>query len=207
MSKLLFLILVNAVFLFPHKNLASSSSNPRLDEIQFEFKISFIHDLILNKGVNCTDIIDYFLERAFTYNPKLNAIISFNPNAKAEALRQDAYFRENKTPIGKLHCIPTLVKDNIDVSGMATTAGIRALRNSVPLEDALVVDRLRKEGAIVLAKTNLAELAQGEDDSETGGRCNNPFDFERTCAGSSTGSGAGIAAGLGIYLRDSHSLF
>jgi Asp-tRNA(Asn)/Glu-tRNA(Gln) amidotransferase A subunit family amidase len=68
----------------------------------------------------------------------------------------------------------------------------------VPLKDALVVERLRKEGAIVLAKTNMAELAMYNMDSEMGGLCKNPFDLSRTCGGSSTGTGAAISAGLGV---------
>lgn len=178
------------------------SLDHHLQQKQFQFKISYIHDLIFNKGLNCTQIIDYFLERALAYNPKLNAIIAFNPNARAEALKLDldrAKTTHARATVGKLHCIPTLIKDNIDVAGMATTGAIRAFRHSIPLVDALVVERLRREGAIVLAKANMVELAIGiVEDTEMGGLCNNPFDLRRSCSGSSSGSGAGVAAGLAV---------
>jgi amidase len=85
---------------------------------------------------------------------------------------------------------------------MPTTGGITALRNSVPLKDALVVERLKKEGAIILAKANLFELAgtlnPPDESSEMGGICHNPFDLTKTCGGSSSGTGAGIASGMAI---------
>lgn len=167
----------------------------------FQFKISYIHHLILNKNVSCSSIIDYFLERAYTFNPKLNAIIAFNPRAKAQAIALDIAFanKNKKYLVGELHCIPTLVKDNIDVVGMATSGGIRAFRNSRPLRDSVVVERLRAAGAIVLGKANMVELAVGVvETSEMGGLCHNPFDLTRTCSGSSSGSAAGIAGGLAI---------
>ena len=162
------------------------------------FKISTIHDKIKN-GTKCLDIIDYFLNRSHTYNSKLNAIISYNPLARLEAQQLDEYYANKTKLIGKLHCIPTIVKDNIDIKGMPTTGGLNALRNSIPNQDAYVIKRLRSEGAIFIAKSNLIELAYGySDKSETGGLCHNPFDFNKTCCTSSSGSGAATAAGLSI---------
>lgn len=164
----------------------------------FEFKVSFVHDLIENKNWKCTDIINYFHQRAYKYNPKIHAIINFNPNAIAEAISIDDNYRVNKKLVGRLHCIPILVKDIIDVQSMPTTGGIKALRNSVPNKNAVIIDRLKNEGAIVLAKANLAEMAFSEYNSETGGECKNPWDTTRTCSRSSSGSGAGIAAGMAV---------
>jgi aspartyl-tRNA(Asn)/glutamyl-tRNA(Gln) amidotransferase subunit A len=95
------------------------------------------------------------------YNPNVNAIISINPKALSKAVELDNYFFKNNKLSGKLHCIPIIVKDNIDVAGIATTAGVNALRNSVPNKNALVVDRLQAEGAIFISKGNLAEFAIG----------------------------------------------
>lgn len=164
----------------------------------FEFKISDLHSLIKSKTSNCTDIIDYFLKRSIKYNPLLNAIINYNPKALEEANLLDNHYQKHGTLIGKLHCIPLLVKDNIDVIGIPTTGGIRALRHSIPHKDATVIKRLKSEGAIVIAKANLAELAGEIYDSETGGSCKNPWDTSRSCGPSSTGIGAGISAGLAI---------
>lgn len=112
-SKIFGIILITVSSFCSFQYCSPLNTNNLSNDNEFIFKISYIHELIIKKGYNCTDIIDYFLERAYTYNPKINAIISFNPNAKAEALKQDIYYRENQKPIGKLHCIPTLVKDNI----------------------------------------------------------------------------------------------
>lgn len=161
------------------------------------FKISTIHNQI-KSGKNCSQIIDYFLKRCYTYNTNLNAIISFNPTARLDALKLDDYYAKNTKLIGKLHCIPTIIKDNIDISGMSTTGGIKALRYSIPNQDASIVKLLKAEGAILIAKSNLAELAHGNESSETGGRCHNPFEYIKSCGASSTGSGASIGAGLAV---------
>lgn len=164
----------------------------------FEFKVSSIHKLIQNRNATCKDIIKYFLERAYKYNPKLNAIINFNSKAISEAIELDKAYCLNEQFVGRLHCVPVIVKDNIDVKNLPTTGGIKALRYSIPNKDANVIARLRAEGAIVIAKSNLAEMAFGEYISETGGECKNPWDTSRTCSRSSSGSGAAIAAGMAI---------
>ena len=123
------------------------------------FKISTIHAKI-KSGKTCSEIIDLFLNRSYTYNRNLNAIISYNPLARLEAQKLDEYYMNNSKLIGKLHCIPTIVKDNIDVNTMHTTGGIKALRHSIPNQDATIVEKLKAQGAIIIAKTNLAELAQ-----------------------------------------------
>ena len=104
---------------------------------------------------------------------------------------------------GPLHGIPVLVKDNIDTSGPeGTTAGSLALALTRPVTDAVVVSRLRKAGAVVIAKTNLSEWANfrarrsSSGWSAAGGQCRNPHALNRSPGGSSSGSGAGVAAGL-----------
>ena len=168
-------------------------------DADFDFKIDSIHQLIRSRALNCSNVVDYFLDRAFHYNRMLHALITINSaQAKQQALDQDESFRLTNMLVGKLHCIPIVVKDNIDVAGLPTTGGIKALRYSIPNEDALVIQRLRREGAIVIGKTNLAELASGAEDSQTGGLCRNPFDLRRSCGPSSTGVGAGVAAAFGV---------
>lgn len=168
------------------------------NENYFEFKVSSIHNLIQNHNWTCVDVITYFLHRAHKYNRDLNVIISYNQKALTEAFYLDEYYDKNHKLASALHCIPVLIKDNIDVKGIPTTGGINALRYSIPNKDAVVVENLREFGAIILAKTNLVEMAFSFYNSETGGSCKNPWDKTRTCSRSSSGSGAAIAAGLGI---------
>ncbi|CAF1439555.1 unnamed protein product [Rotaria sordida] len=164
-----------------------------------EFKVSAIHELLRKGGWNCTDVIDYFIKRAVTYNPIIKALINFNPKAQIEAYDLDKFYHEKNVFKGQLHCIPFIIKDNIDVAGLPTTGGIKALRYSIPNKDAPVIDKLRKEGAIVIAKANMAEMAVGElENSEMGGQCLNPFDLKRTCGTSSSGSGGGISSAMAI---------
>lgn len=164
----------------------------------FEFKISYVHDLIVNKNWTCYDVVGVFLKRSYVYGPKLNAIVNFNSRALADALELDEYRAKYGRLKGKLHCVPVAIKDIVDVAGIATTGGILALRNSVPRKDAPVVEALREHGAIFVHKTNLGELANGFGPSETGSMCRNPFNLSLSCGGSSSGSGAAIATGMAI---------
>jgi amidase len=126
-----------------------------------DFSVKSVHDFLLDDSGSCSKVVDYFLERSYKYNPKLNAIITFNSRLKADALKIDEEYQKSGFK-GRLHCVPIIVKDNIDVKELPMTGGIKALRYSIPNRDALVVKRLKDEGALVLAKSNLAELAAGE---------------------------------------------
>ncbi len=167
---------------------------------QDQFKISFVHDSIRNRDTKCSEIIDFFLARAYKYNRDLKAIINYNPIARLQAQLLDEYYDKNSKLIGKLHCIPTIVKDNIDVKEIPTTGGLKALRYSIPNEDALIIKRLRQQGAIFIAKSNMVELGFAvHSSSETGnGSCQNPFDSSMSCGTSSSGSGVSVSAGLAI---------
>ncbi len=131
--------------------------------------------------------------------PKLHAIITLNPKALETAKQLDAERKAGKVR-GPLHGIPVVLKDNIDTFDMQTTGGSVLLEGSVPPDDAALVKKLRDGGAIILAKVNLGEFANGSQ-SSMGGQSLNPHDLTRTPAGSSGGTGVSIAAGyapLGI---------
>jgi Asp-tRNA(Asn)/Glu-tRNA(Gln) amidotransferase A subunit family amidase len=162
------------------------------------FNIEGIHNLILTKRANCSQITNYFLQRSKNYNRIIKAIISYNPKAMEEAAQLDVYYKTNHKLFGRLHCIPVLVKDNIDVKGIPTTGGIRALAQLIPRKHSVVVERLVNAGAIIISKANLKEMAEYNYDSEMGGECRNPFDLRHRCGESSSGSGAGIASGMAI---------
>jgi amidase len=139
------------------------------------------------------------LDRA---GPRLNAVIELNPDALKIA---DALDKERKTGKlrGPLHGIPILLKDNIDTGDqMQTTAGALALAGHRAAQDAFVAAQLRKDGAIILGKTNLSEWANFRSShsasgwSSRGGQTHNPYVLDRTPSGSSAGSGAAVAASL-----------
>ena len=136
------------------------------------------------------------------HGPRLRSVIATNGHALRDAHRSDAYRVQGLTR-GPLEGIPVLIKDNIETSdGMATTAGSEALANNIAMRDAPLVARLRKAGAIVLGKTNLSEWANFRSSSSisgwsgTGGLVKNPYTLDRSACGSSSGTGAAIAASL-----------
>jgi amidase len=132
--------------------------------------------------------------------PTLRAIIATNPDALAQARVSDARRRAGKT-LGPLDGVPVLIKDNIEtLDPMATTAGSLALKDNVTHRDAPVVAKLRGAGAVILGKTNLSEWANIRSTasmsgwSAVGGLVRNPYALDRTACGSSSGSGAAVAA-------------
>jgi len=135
--------------------------------------------------------------------PRLNAVLEVNPDALAIARALDQE-RRTKGPRGPLHGVPILLKDNIDTHDrMHTTAGSLALAGApAPPQDAFIVERLRAAGAVLLGKTNLSEWANLRSThsvsgwSGRGGLTRNPHALDRNCSGSSSGSGAAVAAGL-----------
>src|SRR5580698_885847 len=141
-----------------------------------------------------------YLQRIDHLNPALHAVITVNIDAQAEAAASDAA-RAANGPRGPLEGIPVLVKDNIGVAGMPTTAGSPALLGAEP-DDAFIVSRLRAAGAVIIAKANLSEWANFRSTHSTsgwstlGGQTANPYALDRNPSGSSSGSAAGVAAGL-----------
>src|SRR5262245_42563640 len=134
--------------------------------------------------------------------PRLRAVIETNPDALAIADALDAE-RKTKGPRGPLHGVPVLIKDNIDTGDkMLTTAGSLALVGAPAPRDAFVVERLRAAGAVLLGKTNLSEWANIRSTKSTsgwsarGGQVKNPYVLDRNPCGSSSGTGAAIAANL-----------
>ena len=134
--------------------------------------------------------------------PKLNSLISLNPDALAEAAALDAEVKA-KGPRGPLHGIPILIKDNIETADpIPTTAGSLALANNITHRDAPVVARLRAAGVVILGKTNLSEWANIRSRqsfsgwSGIGGLVKNPYALDRSTCGSSAGSAAAVAASL-----------
>ncbi|WP_237132221.1 amidase family protein [Pseudohongiella sp. O18] len=141
-------------------------------------------------------LVRMYLTRIEAYDkqgPAINAVLTMNPNAiaEAQALDQERLSQGRRSP---MHGIPVVIKDNLDTADMPTTAGSFMLKGSLPPDDAFVVKKLRDAGAIILAKLNLSEFASGDASNSIGGEIGNPHSDSRSPSGSSGGTGAAIAA-------------
>jgi amidase len=155
--------------------------------------------LMNSHRLNAVDLMNFYLRRIRQLNPTLHAVITVSPTALADARAADAARRSgDRRP---LLGIPIIVKDNIDTTGMPTTAGSWALAGSMP-SDAFIVQRLKAAGAIIIGKANLSEWANFRSApsssgwSGIGGQTNMPYVLDRNPCGSSSGSGVSAAADL-----------
>ncbi len=148
----------------------------------------------LEKGYLTSELlVTLYLERIETYDNEFNAINTINENALEEARTLDEE-RENGHVRSLLHGIPIVVKTNIDVRNLPTTAGAKALSDNIPLEDALAIKKLKEAGAIILASTNMSEFAFSAGNSNSSyGRVRNAFNTDYTPYGSSGGSAVAVA--------------
>src|SRR5581483_4126730 len=172
-----------------------------------EASITQLQAAMTSGQLSARDLVQAYLNRIHQLNPTLNAVIETNPNAISIATALDNE-RKAGHARGPLHGIPLLVKDNIATTdGMQTTAGSLALYNAKVPADAVLIQKLRAAGAIILGKANLGEWANFRDDeaetyplavgwSARGGSTNNAYDLSYTSWGSSSGSAAGAAASL-----------
>jgi amidase len=168
-----------------------------------ELTITAMQEAMRSGSLNARRLAELYLARIEAMDkrgPAINAMIELNPDALAIADALDRERRAGRTR-GPLHGIPIVIKDNIDTADrMRTSAGSLALAESVALRDAHVVRRLREAGAVILGKTNLSEWANFRSTHSTsgwsgrGGLTRNPYALDRNACGSSTGSGAAVAA-------------
>lgn len=168
-----------------------------------ELDIAGIHAGLESGQFTCVELVDAYLARIEAYDrrgPGLHAIVTLDPEAPARAAEADRRIAAAGAIERPLECVPTIVKDNYDTIGLPTTAGSRSLGASVPPDDAFQVRRIREAGAIVLAKSNMAEFAFSPYESlgsVVPGHTRNPYDPFRVPAGSSGGTGAAVAASFG----------
>jgi amidase len=148
-----------------------------------------LRDMVARREVPARDVVAASLERIEHRNPELNAIVTLNPRAMDDAMALDERLARGEEP-GLLCGLPVGIKDVTPVAGVRTTFGSPIYADHVPAEDALVVRRLRRAGAIILGKTNCPEFAAGGNTfNEVFGRTRNPWDPSKS-AGGSTGGGA-----------------
>ena len=150
---------------------------------------------IARKDFSCTEVVEAHLRRIKAVNPGLNAIVK---TLAAEA-RRDAAEADRKVSmghaLGPLHGVPFTIKENIDVAGFPTTWGVPAFAGAIPPVDAPVVERMRAAGAIPIGRTNLPDMGlRMHTDSSLHGLTRNPWNSNRTAAGSSGGDAVALAA-------------
>ncbi len=165
----------------------------------YEATIADIQAAYAAGTTTCADLAEWYLDRIAAYDrsgPELNSIITVSPTVREDASALDAAYAASG-PVGPLHGVPILVKDQVDVVGMPTTLGSTLLKDFYPDQDGVLIEKLKEAGALVLAKTTLGELAGGDAHGSLFGSTRNPYDLERTPGGSSGGSGASVSANLG----------
>jgi amidase len=167
-----------------------------------ETTIAKIQDAIQSGRLSCHALVDAYLRRIDAYDkngPALNAIVVTNPDALKQADDLDRRFAQSGST-GPLHCVPAIVKDNFETIGLQSAAGSLSLKGFVSNKDAFLVKRIKDAGAIVLAKSNMAEFAFSPDETVNSllpGYTRNPYALDRVTAGSSGGTAAAVAANFG----------
>ncbi|RPA68525.1 amidase [Cyclobacteriaceae bacterium YHN15] len=163
-----------------------------------ELAISDIHTAYHSGKFNSQQLVQAYLDRIEEMDKDINSISMVNPNAMEMAKALDEEFQQTKT-LRPLHGIPLIVKDNINTEGLPTTAGSLALQDYYPEEDAFIIKKLIEAGAIVIAKSNMAEWAFSpmHSESSTVGITRNPYNLDYVPAGSSGGTGASMASNFG----------
>src|ERR1041384_4635138 len=185
-------------------NPVSTLSAPPPAELD-ELTISELQQGMQSGKYSSRELVEKYSDRISDIDkkgPALAAVIEMNPDAEQIDTTIDRE-RKERGPRGPLHGIPILIKDNIDTKDrMMTTAGSLALVGSKPLQDAFAAQKLREAGAVILGKTNLSEWANFRSTKSSsgwsgrGGQTKNPYSLERNPCGSSSGSGAAVAANL-----------
>ncbi|MFN1836037.1 amidase [Balneola sp. MJW-20] len=179
------------------------TQTPPIDpnELVVEASIAELQSAIIDGRITCREVVQAYLDRIEAYDRStgLNAITELNPRALQRADSLDQALAAGETP-GPLFCAPLLVKDNFDTYDLPTTGGSIALAGSIPPDDAFMVRRIREAGAIVIAKTNMAEWAFSprQTVSSSYDTTANAYAPDRTPAGSSGGTASGVAASFGV---------
>ncbi len=190
------LVLLSAAAILPGRTRAAQSAFT-LEETT----IAEVHAAFRAKRLTCRALVDAYVTRIERLDQRstLNAIVVVNPAVRQEADALDTRFAASG-PTGPLHCVPVIVKDNFETIGLQSAAGSLALQGFISGRDAFQVQRLRAAGALVLAKSNMAEFAFSpyETVNSLRGITRNPYALERVPAGSSGGTAAAVAANFGL---------
>ncbi len=181
---------------------ALPAQNPARFEIE-EATIAQVHDAMKAGHLTCRSLVDQYLARITAYDkngPAINSIVLINPDVQKQADELDRRFAAAGLT-GPLHCVPMIVKDNFETQGLRTTNGALAFERYIPDQDAFQVKRVKEAGALVVAKSNMAEWAFSPYETVSSilpGYTRNPYALDRVTAGSSGGTAAAIAASFGL---------
>src|SRR4051812_45960789 len=185
----------SAVQVFSGSGFAAPSEHPSPEELT-SLTLTEAAAKIRSGEVTSTQLTEACLARIAIYDPKLDAFITvMKQQALAQARQLDAEQKAGKLR-GPLHGVPIALKDNIDTADARTTGGSAVFEDRVPSEDATVTKRLKAAGAVIIGKTNLQEFAMGGGETSYFGPARNPWNLAHNTGGSSSGSGAAIAAEL-----------
>jgi len=163
-----------------------------------ETSVRKIHAAFRAKELTAEGLVKAYLARIDAYDkqgPTINAVITINDHAVSEAKRLDAEYASSGELSGPLHGVPIVVKDQAETKGIMTTFGSIAMDGYMPAEDATAIAKLKDAGAIILAKTTMPDFATSWFSySSKSGTSKNPYDLARDPGGSSSGTGAAVAA-------------
>ena len=165
---------------------------------------SDLRRLIDSRQVSIVELTEMFLRRIETVNPRLNAFLTVTAEEALESARAAEASLLRREAHGPLHGIPISIKDLEVTGGTRSTMGSLIFQDFVPEQDSIVVERVRRAGAIILGKTNTPEFGlSGTTENRLGDACRNPWDTTRTAGGSSGGAAAAVAAGLCVVATGS----
>jgi len=153
--------------------------------------------LIRTKKLSAREALAAHLKQIERVNPKVNAIVTLVPEMATEAAAKADEMQAHKETLGPLHGLPVAHKDLVETRGIRTTFGSPLYKDYIPTQDDLIVERLRRAGAITIGKTNTPEFGAGSQTFNTVfGATHNPYDLTKTCGGSSGGAAVALACGL-----------
>ena len=153
--------------------------------------------LIRTKKLSAREALAAHLKQIERVNPKVNAIVTLVPELAADAAAKADEMQARGGKLGVLHGLPVAHKDLFETLGVRTTFGSPLYKDNIPTEDDIVVDRMRRAGAITIGKTNTPEFGAGSQTfNEVFGATRNPYDLTKTCGGSSGGAAVALACGL-----------
>jgi amidase len=153
--------------------------------------------LIRKKKLSAREVMDAHLKQIERVNPKVNAIVTLVADRAAENARKADEAQSRGMALGPLHGLPMAHKDLVETKGIRTTFGSPIFKDNVPTEDAILVERIHKAGAITVGKTNTPEFGAGSQTfNQVFGATKNPYDLTKTCGGSSGGAAVSLACGM-----------
>ena len=176
---------------------STQTKRPTHDEICFADATELAR-LLRSRAVSSVEVMTACLSQIARVNPRVNAICTLVDESRLidQARAADAVLAKGQA-VGPLHGFPHAVKDLVPTAGIRTTHGSPIYKDNIPTQDALVVQRLKAAGAIIIGKTNVPEFGAGSQTfNPVFGPTRNPYDLTRTCGGSSGGAAVAVACGM-----------